>query len=92
MNNFKYTTKGGADIFNPNFLTGFCDAESCFSINILKNPFFVNKPRMKKKLVFSIHLHSKDIDILYKFHKFFGVGNVNLYGVPLKRRCYVSNY
>jgi hypothetical protein len=37
----KLQAKGGdADIFNPNFVTGFCDAESCFSINILKNPFY----------------------------------------------------
>ena len=37
----KVQAKGGdADIFNPNFVTGFCDAESCFSINILKNPFY----------------------------------------------------
>jgi hypothetical protein len=42
VNKLKYTTNagGGADIFNPDFLTGFCDADSCFSINILKNPFY----------------------------------------------------
>jgi len=30
------------------------------------------------KLVFSIHLHSKEIDLLYSFQRFFGVGNVTL--------------
>ena len=30
------------------------------------------------KLVFSIHLHSKEIDILYLIQRFFGVGNVTL--------------
>jgi len=71
VNKLKYTTnaEGDADIFNPNFVTGFCDAESCFSINILKNPFY--NLVWKISLVFSIHLHSKDIDILYKFKKFF---------------------
>jgi len=49
-----------------------------FSLNIIKNPFY--NLGWKLSLVFSIHLHSKDIDILYLIHKFFGVGNVNLYG------------
>jgi hypothetical protein len=80
VNNLKYTTNAGSNIFNPNFVTGFVDAESCFSINILKNPFY--NLGWKISLVFSIHsFHkNKDIDILYKFHKFFCVGNVNLYG------------
>jgi hypothetical protein len=30
----------GSNKFNPYFLTGFCDAESCFSLNINKNPFY----------------------------------------------------
>jgi hypothetical protein len=30
-------------------------------------------------LVFSIHLHVKDIDILYNIQKFLGVGNVTLH-------------
>lgn len=34
----KYTTN--ANKFNPHFVTGFCDAESCFSLNIIKNPLF----------------------------------------------------
>lgn len=70
----KYTTK--AKKFNPYFVTGFCDAESCFTLNILKNPFY--KTGWKIGLVFDIHLHSKDIDLLYQFQKFFGIGYVNL--------------
>jgi hypothetical protein len=72
----KYTTN--ANKFNPHFVTGFCDAESCFSLNIIKNPLF--NLGWKLSLVFSIHLHSKDIDILYLIQKFFGVGNVTLHG------------
>lgn len=32
------------------------------------------------KLVFNIHLHSNDIDLLYLIQRFFGVGNVTLHG------------
>lgn len=62
---------------NPHFVTGFCDAESCFTLNILKNSFY--KTGWKIGLVFDIHLHRKDIDILYQIQKFFGVGYVNLH-------------
>jgi hypothetical protein len=31
-------------------------------------------------LVFSIHLHSKDLDSLYLVQRFFGVGNVTVHG------------
>lgn len=72
----KYTTN--ANKYNPYFVTGFCDAESCFSLNILKNPLYTLS--WKITLVFSIHLHSKDIDILYLIQKFFGVGNVTIQG------------
>ncbi len=68
MNNLKYTTNWpmprknkSTNLFNPYFLTGFCDAESCFSLNIIKSPLF--KLGWKTSLVFSIHLHSKDINI-----------------------------
>jgi hypothetical protein len=81
VNKLKYTTLSlGSNKFkfNPHFLTGFCDAESCFSLNILKNPLY--NLGWKISLVFSIHLHSKDIDILYLIQKFFGVGNITLHG------------
>jgi len=59
---------------NPNWITGFVDAEGCFSviIEILDN----NKWRVKSS--FEINLHIKDVDILYKIQSFFGVGNVYL--------------
>ena len=72
----KYTTN--ANKYNPYFVTGFCDAESCFSLNIIKNPLYTLS--WKITLVFSIHLHSKEIDILYLIQKFFGVGNVTIQG------------
>lgn len=72
----KYT-KFVANKFNPHFVTGFCDAESCLFLNISKNPLL--KTGWRIRLVFSIHLHSKDIDLLYKLQSFFGVGNVTLH-------------
>jgi len=30
------------------------------------------------KLVFSIHLHYKDVDILYQIQRFFGIGSVTI--------------
>ena len=58
----KYTTT--VNKLNPHFVTGFCDAESCFYLNITKNPLF--KTGWRIRLVFSIHLHSLDINLLYK--------------------------
>jgi len=70
----KYTTSSNG--LNPNFVTGFCDGESCFSLMISKNP--KHTLGWSVKLVFSIHLHSKEIDLLYLIQRFFGVGNVTL--------------
>jgi len=47
-------------------------------LNINKNPLF--KTGWRIRLVFSIHLHSIDLDLLYKLQRFFGVGNVTLHG------------
>jgi hypothetical protein len=76
VNKLKYTTNENK--ISPHFVTGFCDAEACFSLNIIKNPLF--KLGWKIKLVFGIHLHSKDINILFLIQKFFGGGNVTLHG------------
>jgi len=36
MNKTNYTTN--TNNLNPNFITGFCDAEGCFTLNIRKDP------------------------------------------------------
>lgn len=46
-------------------------------IKIHKNPLYTLG--VSVNLVFNIHLHSKDIEILYSIQRFFGVGNVRLY-------------
>ena len=55
---------------DPNWISGFVDAEGCFSV-------IVEVSKIKFVSVsFEINLHEKDIDILYKIKKFFGVGDV----------------
>nr|YP_009663664.1 hypothetical protein [Dactylella tenuis]QCW06802.1 hypothetical protein [Dactylella tenuis] len=46
-------------------------------ISISKNSQF--RSNWSVKLVFNIHLHSKDINILYLIQRFFGVGNITLH-------------
>lgn len=75
MNKTNYTTNTNS--LNPNFITGFCDAEGSFILNISKDPRYVLG--WSTKLVFSIHLHSKDVDSLYLIQRYFGVGNVSIH-------------
>ena len=70
----KYSTN--SKNLNPYYVTGFCDAESCFQLVISKNPKYTLG--WSVKLVFSIHLHYKDVDILYQIQRFFGVGSVTI--------------
>jgi hypothetical protein len=51
MNKTNYTTN--TNNLNPNFITGFCDAEGCFTLNISKDPRYTLGWSIK--LVFSIH-------------------------------------
>ena len=73
----KYTTST-ANKLNSYFVTGFSDAESCFTLIISKNPR--HTLGWSVKLAFNIHLHSKDIEILYLIQRFFCVGHVYLHG------------
>lgn len=57
---------------DPNWVTGFVDAEGCFSVIIEISKDF----KRKVKVSFEINLHEKDKDILYKIQSFFGVGAV----------------
>ena len=61
-------------IFNlsPNWLTGFTDAEGCFSVIVTQ------RSNLKWRIIvsFEINLHSKDILILNSIKDFFGVGSV----------------
>jgi len=57
---------------DPNWITGFSDAESCFSIIISKR----TNSSWRVSASFEINLHIKDINILYQIQKFFRVGSV----------------
>jgi len=55
---------------NPWFITGFTDAEGCFTITINRN----KKTRLNIKASFQICLHSKDIYLLNQIKHFFNCG------------------
>lgn len=64
--------KDSEDKLDPNWVTGFVDAEGCFSVIIE-----ISKDLKRKvKVSFEINLHKKDTDILYKIQSFFGFGAV----------------
>lgn len=64
--NNRYSTNG--DKLDPMWVTGFVDAEGCFSIIIeISEPL-----KWKVRTSFEINLHEKDADILYKIKSFFG--------------------
>ena len=70
-----YTLKNVEEIdLNPWFITGFTDAEGCFSIKIQPNAKLSTTWRVRP--VFSITLHIKDLIILEKLKKSLGVGNI----------------
>lgn len=58
---------------NPFWVSGFSDAEGCFSVILTKLP----KGSWRIIVSFEINLHTKDIDILYQIQKFWGVGLVH---------------
>lgn len=69
----KYSTN--SKNLNSYYVTGFCDAESCFQFFISKKKYTLG---WSVKLVFSIHLHYKDVDILYQIQRLFGIGSVTI--------------
>ena len=72
-----FSTKSEAEI-NPWFLTGFADAEGCFSIKIQQNAKLKTKWRVRP--VFSITLHIKDLALLESIKNKLGVGNISKSG------------
>jgi len=59
----------------PWFITGFTDAEGCFSIKIQPNAKLKTKWRVRP--VFSITLHIKDAFLLEAIKNSLGVGNIS---------------
>ena len=63
---------------NPWFLTGFTDAEGCFSILIQPNSHYKTNWRIKP--IFSIGLHKKDTDLLERIKSYWTVGKIHKHG------------
>jgi len=61
---------------NPNWVTGFVDAEGSFSIRVYEQ---AGKTGWGVLPTFNLHLHSKDLALLYSIRDFFGVGRVFCY-------------
>lgn len=53
---------------NPNWVTGFTDAEGCFMINITKSK--TNRIGWQIQACFQILLHSRDKELLIKIKYF----------------------
>lgn len=66
------TSRPSKDKLDPNWVTGFVDAEGCFSVIIEIS----ESSKWKVRISFEINLHEKDKDILYKLQSFFGIGAV----------------
>jgi hypothetical protein len=75
-NNIKrYSSTKSPSSLNPNWISGFTDAEGCFTIGIQK------KTNWKVQPTFKIELHSKDIYLLKLFQKYFNnIGKINQQG------------
>ena len=59
---------------NPNYVSGFIDAEGCFHISIIKNSNL--KLGVSVRAIFQISLHKKDKVLLERIRDFFDVGRV----------------
>lgn len=63
---------------NPWFVTGFTDAEGCFTILVQHNDKY--KANWRVKAIFTITLHIKDTAILEDIKNTLGVGKVSIKG------------
>ena len=59
---------------NPNFVSGFVDAEGCFHISIVDRAEL--KTGKSVRVIFQISLHKKDKALLDQIRNYFGVGEV----------------
>lgn len=64
---------GQSGKLNPYWVSGFSDAEGCFSVIISQRPNL----SWRVQVSFEINLHTKDIAILYGIQNFFGAGLVS---------------
>lgn len=58
---------------NPWYVTGFSDAEGCFSVQVSK---LRDQKNWAVLIRFEIYLHIEDLALLKKIRAFFGVGSI----------------
>jgi len=75
---------------NPWFITGFTDAEGCFSILIQSNTNY--KTNWRVKAIFVILLHIKDIDLLESIKNTLGVGKIRIRNIKNKVEYVVESF
>jgi hypothetical protein len=64
---------------NPWFITGFTDAEGCFSVEIMKDSRNPKKINYNYNLCFKIGLHRRDRALLEEIQKYFGgIGSITV--------------
>jgi len=68
-------------ILNPSWVTGFTDAEGCFSVILTQR----SNSKWRIMVSFEINLDKKDIAILHSLRDYFGVGSV--YSSPNRSLC-----
>jgi len=69
---------------DPNFVTGFVDAEGCFGVTISRDP--VNKTGWRVKPAFDIGLHKKDLALLKLIQNYFNkIGIISVQSKDLVR-------
>ena len=69
--NFK---KSNSYYLNPYYITGFVDAEGCFTTSIFKDIRMLLKWQVKP--IFKITVHNKDINILEALQRTWGIGKI----------------
>lgn len=71
LHNNKFNDNNSLD---PNYISGFIDAEGCFHISILRNNNL--KLGISVRAIFQISLHRKDQALIEKIRNFYGIGRV----------------
>jgi hypothetical protein len=59
---------------NPYYITGFSDAESCFSVSLSKDSR--QKTGWRVRVCFKFGLHSRDLALLGRIQAYFGAGTI----------------
>ena len=79
VNNTSISVKSTAiNKLDPNFITGFVDAEGCFILGVFADSNY--KIGYKVQAIFKINLDNKDYDLLCQIKDYFGAGSITKHG------------